>query len=359
MKLQAIIVILLIQHPVLLLNNAKAEQSIEDMVRQGVSQSQGFASNEDSGKLVPNHSKDKASEEAEKLDKLDDAELKNKAHEKMLNADSSSPEGITRDAMNKKTLDGFEKHEMFTKAEKIWADPVSAMEKITSEGCKEKVNEQKPQYKKKITKEKHYDTELYEKTCEKPASNITCEKTLSVNCSNLSDCGYDAGGITKDSIDGNIFWRVNYPNIYLGTIDKVRQRKQCVILDKKVTFRIRDKGAIREFRVTNIQYSDWIRISVNGVQAHNDTGGDGEFWKEGSGQFTTLYSGSARRTCNTKEFYNTSPNVDLKPYLREGHNTMRIELAFGNSGRLYLELKASQYCCRGFNDKWSVRCWEG
>ncbi len=341
-----------------------AEQSIEDIAKSGLAQTQGFASSEGSGNQLPNYSRDKVEQEAESIDKIDDAEMKTKAHNAMTSADSSSAEGITRDAMGKKTLDGFEEHELFTKAEKIWADPVSEMKKITSEGCKEKVlsiqvNKQSNQYRKKVTKEKHYDTELYEETCEKPASNIVCEKTLSVSCGNLSDCGFDAGGITKDSIDGNIYWRANYPNIYLGTIDKVRQRKECVIMDKKVTFRIKDKGAVKEFRITNIQYSDWIRVSVNGVQAYNTMGGNGDFWKEGSSQWTTLHSGSARRTCNTKEFYNISPNVDLKPYLREGHNTMRIELAFGNSGRLYLKLKASQYCCRNFNDKWEKRCWEG
>ena len=160
-----------------------AEQSIEDIAKSGLAQTQGFASSEGSGNQLPNYSRDKVEQEAESIDKIDDAEMKTKAHNAMTSADSSSAEGITRDAMGKKTLDGFEEHELFTKAEKIWADPVSEMKKITSEGCKEKVlsiqvNKQSNQYRKKVTKEKHYDTELYEETCEKPASNIVCEKTL-------------------------------------------------------------------------------------------------------------------------------------------------------------------------------------
>ena len=128
-------------------------------------------------------------------------------------------------------------------------------------------------------------------------------------------------------------------------------------MDKNINFTVKDKKAIKEFRVTNIQYSDWIRISVNGVQVHNDMGGNGPFWKEGSGQWTTVHSGRESRTCNTREFYSTNPNVDLVPYLRDGNNTIRVELLFGNSGRLYVELKATQYCCREFNDKWEKRCW--
>ena len=92
------------------------EQSIEEMVRQGVREAEGCATSEGSGKLVPNHSKEGASAEAERMDKLDDAEMKRKAHQAMTSADSGSAEGIARDAMSKKMLDGFEEAEIFTKA---------------------------------------------------------------------------------------------------------------------------------------------------------------------------------------------------------------------------------------------------
>jgi hypothetical protein len=198
--------------------------------------------------------------------------------------------------------------------------------------------------------------EVKEKICE--------EKVImdSIGCEYKSDCGYDAGGMVKGSIDGNIFWRANYPNLYLGTIDKVRDSGRCHIIDKNINFIVKNKGAIKEFRVTNIQYSDWIRISVNGVQVHNDTGGSGTFWRErswhgGYGEFTNLHSGSVVKTCNTRVFYNTNPNVDLVPYLRDGNNTIRIELAFGNSGRLYVELRATQYCCSRWKEpRTEVKC---
>ena len=202
----------------------------------------------------------------------------------------------------------------------------------------------------------HKKREVKEKICE--------EKVImdSIGCEYKSDCWYDAGGVVKGSIDGNIFWRANYPNIYLGTIDKVYDRYRCHLMDKNINFIVKNKKAIKEFIVTNIQYSDWIRISVNGVQVHNDTGGSGSFWRDrswhgGYGEFTNLHSGSVVKTCNTKRFYNTSPNVDLVPYLREGNNTIRIELAFGNSGRLYVELKATQYCCSKWKDvRTEVKC---
>ena len=341
---------------------ANSDMSIEEIARAGMSKSQDMASSESSGESLPNFSKDQADNQANEIDQLDDAEMKTKAQQKIKNADEVSAAGITRTASSRKTIDGYEDHEMFIKADAINADPIAAYERMTSEGCKEKENDLKNHYRKRTYMEKVTDKELYEQICEKPAGNVLCEKTLSVNCKRLEDCGYDAGGIVGGSIDGNIYWKANYPNLYLGTIDKVRDSGRCHLMDKNINFMVKDKKAIKEFRVTNIQYSDWIRISVNGAQVHNDTGGNGSFWRKkswhgGYGEFTDLYSGSVTKTCNTKRFYNTNPNVDLAPYLRDGNNTIRIELAFGNSGRLYVELRATQYCCREFNDKWEKRCW--
>ena len=190
-----------------------------------------------------------------------------------------------------------------------------------------------------------------------------CNKKLRAWCDGgVRDCGYDAGGMVQGSIDGNIFWRANYPNLYLGTIDKVRDSGRCHIIDKNINFIVKNKDSIKELRVTNIQYSDWIRISVNGVQAYNSMGGEGPYWRErswhgGYGEFTNLHSGSIVKTCNTKRFYNTNPNVDLVPYVRDGNNTIRIELAFGNSGRLYVELRATQYCCSRWKEpRTEVKC---
>jgi hypothetical protein len=201
---------------------------------------------------------------------------------------------------------------------------------------------------------------VYQCSKKRDVKEKICEEKVimdSIGCEYKSDCGYDAGGMVQGSIDGNIFWRANYPNLSLGTIDKVRDRKRCHLMDKNINFTVKDKKAIKEFRVTNIQYSDWIRISVNGVQVHNDMGGNGPFWKEGSGQWTTVHSGRESRTCNTREFYSTNPNVDLVPYLRDGNNTIRVELLFGNSGRLYVQLRATQYCCSKWKEpKTEVKC---
>ena len=194
---------------------ANSDMSIEEIARAGMSKSQDMASSESSGKNIPNFSKDKADNHANEIDQLDDAEMKEKAEQKIKNADKASAEGVAITASNRKKLDGYEDHEMFTKAEEINADPIAAYERMTSEGCKEKENDLKNQYKKRTYMEKMTDKELYEKTCEKPAGNIICEKTLNVSCEATEEC--QAGGIVKGSMDTGVDWDYNYPNLRLGT----------------------------------------------------------------------------------------------------------------------------------------------
>ncbi len=194
----------------LILTQSYAEQSIEELANSGLLKSQGMASSEESGEAIPNYSKSEVENEANNLDNLDDAEMRTKSEQKMGTADSNSAEGITRDS-NTKTIKGFENQEIFTKADKINEDPISAYERMTSEGCKEKENQQKPHYKKVTKKELVTDIEIYEETCEMPAGNIVCEKTLSVTCDDNRECSGDNGGIEGGSVASDMKFVYRYP----------------------------------------------------------------------------------------------------------------------------------------------------
>ena len=356
------------------INLSLANQSIENIAREGMEKSQGFASSEGSGSSLPNYSRDKAEEEGGNISILDDAEMKSKGHNEMLDADSNSAKGITRDAMNKKTLDGYEKHEIFTKAEKIWEDPISEYERMTREGCKEKINEQKNQYRKKVSKETQYDTELYEESCEKPANNITCEKTLNVSCEATKEC--EAGGIVLDSIETGLEWEYRYPNMRFGSKEgawkfdcNVRKGywRCCEKIESVARFRLRDISEIRAFRLRKVAFDDHAMIKINGHVAYNSWGG----YKleitnrEGSkgGDFGLLidagygYGGECFQF-HGKDHYRM-PDVDLKPYLREGWNEVEMTLVYAQLGQFNIEIEARQQCCTKLTDKWEVRCWEG
>ena len=351
-----------------------SDSPIETLAREGMSRSQGMALSESSGSSMPGYSEQKAQDQANDIDHIDDAELKNKAHQKMQSADVNSAEGITRDAMNKKTIDGYEKQEIFVKADEINLDPVAAFEKMTRVGCKERESQQKQQYKKVVKKEKITDTEIYEEVCEKPVEKINCEKTLNVSCEATEEC--QAGGIVKGSMDTGIDWEYNYPNLRLGTPGTyyLPNCDGCCERIMSASFNLRDIQEIRTFSLKKVFLNNFLQVSVNGHVVYNNLGGHKlQIINSGRHKFRSPYcSGRAQTSyykvdggngiiescilngCKESADYT---NIDLKPYLREGRNTVEMQVVWSYGGHIHIEIEARQQCCTKLTDKWEKRCW--
>lgn len=334
----------------------------EALAKDGLVKSQNMASSEESGNNIPGYSKEKADIHANDINQMDDAEMKSKSHQKMQSADEGSPEGIARDAMSTKTIEGYENQEIFTKAEKINEDPIAAFERMTNEGCKEKENEQKQIYKKVVKKELITDTEIYEETCERPAGNIICEKTLSVTCDNMSDCGYDSGGIVDGSLDSGVEWGYSYPNLRVGKIGNAYWGGTCAVYDKEIRFNVKDVSLVKEFTLKEVGADDHIRITVNGSQVFIGPM-DGYkldlVWERHAwfGKIQKVDTGRGVHSCELNQERYFYPNKDLRPYLRNGENVLRMKVIVTGTGIGWMKLRASQYCCRSFTDKWEKRCW--
>jgi hypothetical protein len=216
------------------------------------------------------------------------------------------------------------------------------------------------------------DTRVVEETkkCDEPVpARYNCQRDLSLKCEKTGEC--DAGGIVKGELSANVSYKESYPIIKIGTIDKVRLSRKCGLMNKRVNFKIKNKHLITEFKLGKVDYSDYIRISLNGTQVLNTTGGKGAFKREHTRhsilrrydestfhEFDNLISGNVIKTCNTKKWYKLNPDIDLISYLKEGDNYLDIELAFGNAGRLYMELVSRQHCCDKWIETWTDGCEE-
>lgn len=344
----------------LILTQSYAEQSIEELANSGLLKSQGMASSEESGEAIPNYSKSEVENEANNLDNLDDAEMRTKSEQKMGTADSNSAEGITRDS-NTKTIKGFENQEIFTKADKINEDPISAYERMTSEGCKEKENQQKPHYKKVTKKELVTDIEIYEETCEMPAGNIVCEKTLSVTCDDNRECSGDNGGIEGGSVASDMKFVYRYPYLTVGTISDNYWNGRCQEYSRRTTFTVKDKARVKEFRIVRVGYDDYLQIKVNGSQVYNGPKGGYKLETTGGRGFfggSSVDTGNGVYGCELDTNWNFGVDIDLRSYLRDGENTIDTKVIVAGRGEGWMEIIASQYCCRSFSDKWEKRCWE-
>ena len=230
------------------------------------------------------------------------------------------------------------------------------------------LDDQFPIKKEKISETKK-EMEYSRVTCQSPSSKvIACKNTLTqLTCKNRGNCS--AGGIVRGSETARLqALNLNYPHMEVGTLSTIYDEGRCKIINEDVRFQIKNINLIGEFRLLHMSYSDWIRLELNGVEIVNTTGGQGSFTMEASrmgwfsipqgDEYCSLRSGDKKQTCNTKEFYKKDLNLDLKPFLKEGNNHLKIELAFGNSGQLYLKFFAPERCCTDFDEHWRETCVE-
>lgn len=47
---------------------------------------------------------------------------------------------------------------------------------------------------------------------------------------------------------------------------------------------------------------------------------------------------------------------DLKNYIRDGWNEVKVKLRYTRSGHAGLKIKAKQYCCKEWSNEWEGDC---
>ncbi len=246
----------------------------------------------------------------------------------------------------------------------------------------------------------------------------TCERVLSVACDPLTD-GCDAGGIVANSWAGDmaVNWAPSGTgdyNLTFGTIADNYWSGWGATFDRTLTFDIRDKSLITRFALTRAAFDDWLWVKVNDQTVYvGPRGGDrlyvigqgspvggnafcyqndwsGQWscyqyigWSEtptlvGTYQYcatigwdgSTWYCnndgppgyvkyGPAANDYGSPELstsWNFSLNIDIKPYLKEGLNTvwMRTIVAGGGEGAVVFTTR--QTCPRNCRDVWSNEC---
>lgn len=204
----------------------------------------------------------------------------------------------------------------------------------------------------------------YECVKERNTYNKNCKKSLKVWCERKPDC--DSGGIIKDSVTADMVWDYNYPNLIWGqdTGKANYWYGHCETFDRKVTFTIKNLKDIDEFRIYQVGYDDYIRVVLNGVQVLNRPN-DGDWLEVVENKRSVITSKKeldviGRRglprtySCELSISRDESHNVDLKPYLKEGLNTMEMRVVVYGSGKGNLKIKTKQHCCiekQGWEEK--------
>jgi hypothetical protein len=177
-------------------------------------------------------------------------------------------------------------------------------------------------------------------------STKSCKKELQATCTAYRECS--TGGIELNTIATDLYWNYNYPNLSIGRAGGNYWRGWCATYDRTVTFNVASLDRIEYFILNEARFDDYMSVTINGHTIYVGPFGG-----------TTLYvdrgatnNGIRRRSCELARLWVQYPKVDLKPYLKQGTNTltMRVIVAGSGQGSMYFLLKNK--CCTTVAEQW-------
>jgi hypothetical protein len=231
------------------------------------------------------------------------------------------------------------------------------------------------------------DTEIEEEghVCEKDVRGpFYCEERLEdLECESKVPCAFDKaegeGGLYTSSSNrefasssgGKFKWNYNegtgelmFGNESSYSYDDADE--SCLTKQFTAKFFIKDKVNVSEFAMSEVFENNVMDIWVNGSLIY-----EGERYgvrtsrpecratRGGGGLLMGLnIFGGNDEACwlNACHEHWRSHYKDLKYYIRDGWNEVKVRLRYTRSGHAGLKIKAKQYCCQKWKDKWQGDC---
>jgi hypothetical protein len=344
-----------------------AESSLEEIAKDGIGKSNGIFTNSPEvlgPKYIPGYEADVDKKAGHEFIYVDDTSLKDKANRKMLTASNEknkvTGEGIILDTMSRNHLTNYENLTLFKRAEEVYANPIEMMAKLTAADCVES-NKQSNQYARRIYKKKEKQIEDEKRSCERVANNIVCEKTLVLGCEEKVEC--DGNRISLKSFAGDLLWSYRYPYFHLGLKDDNYWKGICEVYERKVEFNISNKDTIDEVKLIYIAFDDyvWVKVNDHTVYVGPDGGDKIEVVDvqvtDGKVTDGKVTNGKNKQPCERSINQKKNVDIDLKPYLRDGENSIWVRVIVSGGGEFSMDIKTKQHCCTKIVDNWERRCW--
>ncbi len=239
---------------------------------------------------------------------------------------------------------------LLTRATAIQDDPESVSGSITAEysGCQSSAITTPPEYTEEVCTEWR-ESQLY-----------SCTETLELTCDRPVEC--DAGGIQLETLRSDMRWDYTYPILTLGTIGDNLWGGYCAVYDRSTTFTIEDIDKVAEFTLIQAGFDDWISITVNGTVVRvGPYGGDRleTVYREiipGFNLTQVQYGATQYGNCELSTSWNQSLNIDIKPYLQTGNNTIDMRVVVAGGGEGWMKFRATQFCDCEWSERWISTC---
>jgi hypothetical protein len=187
----------------------------------------------------------------------------------------------------------------------------------------------------------------------------TCHGEItSIKCKESQEC--DMGGIEKGTLASDMKFEFNNGVLTIGTIADNYWPGNCGVYDRVTTFIIKNKDKIKEFALQRVGFDDYMSIYLNDhlIFVGPDGGNKLEvktinhrFWS-----YQAVDNGFGHRACERGISWDQWPNIDLKPYLKEGENVIKTRVIVGGVGEGWMQIRAKQNCCVNWDIKRETKC---
>lgn len=163
---------------------------------------------------------------------------------------------------------------------------------------------------------------------------------LDPTISDFGDYGNHRDIITPGSIETDTKWEYRYPNLTFGTIADNYWGGHCQLYDRDSKFKISDLNDIKDFTLNRVGFDDYLWIKLNDQTIYVGPHGGDRVELKNNGYLTGVTTdGTNQHSCELGTNWNKDLNIDLKPYLNEGDNTLWTRTVVSGWGESWLNIK--------------------
>ena len=206
------------------------------------------------------------------------------------------------------------------------------------------------------TEQEHTSDITYTKViCEQPQNSYDCAQSLKLTCKQAGEC--DSGGIVKASVSSDMKFEYSYPYLTIGTIADNYWGGRCDAYDRVTKFQVRNKEEIKEFKIVQVGFDDYLWIKVNGHTIY--VGPYNEGYVEpffGNRYGPRVNTNRGQYLCDLEKNWNFNVDINLLPYLKEGENEIWMRVIVAGAGEGWMRIIAKQHCCMSWQEQWSEQC---
>jgi hypothetical protein len=284
-------------------------------------------------------------------------------------------------------LNSFEHLDMFLRSDQIIQDPITLFNSLTNNHCREIESQSNQDRHYKVREVTENKTEIIEeiRSCEVPRSQFTCSSKLNISCEAKGDCAF--GGLVAESVASDMKLEYGGGILTIGTISDNYWSGQCQVYDRDTEFTIKDVAKLSEFRLVQTGFDDFIQIKVNdhivyigpdggsslsvvsqkfgsgynansslGNSVSSNLGTSADTGNSNASAFNQVFNGINYYNCEQGTNWMKDLDIDLRPYLKEGLNTISVRVIVSGMGEGWIKIAVKQHCCNSWKEEWVTDC---